>query len=212
MTADEVHSEIDKAALRLFYRDPLLFNVYCTHTLTENTEMEIPFRSGCMRIEYNPALLASCTVAQIRSLLKTEITRITLRHPYERKPDPFKPDCAFLASNLAITQKYLKRFHMPKGRTFEEYYQMLDQAQTEKPKDDQQHRDRQNGNVGVGSNGASGGTSAGASNSTSAGSSASAGNSASAGAGSGTGAGNGASAGAGSGTGAGNSASAGVSN
>ena len=36
-----------------FLTDPLLFSVYCTHELSQNDKMQIPFRTGKRKIEYN---------------------------------------------------------------------------------------------------------------------------------------------------------------
>ena len=43
--AEEQKKIITKIAENWFLREPLLFGVYCTHKLTENTRMKIPFFS-----------------------------------------------------------------------------------------------------------------------------------------------------------------------
>ncbi len=52
--ADKRMSDV---AQRWFLLEPLLFSVYCTHVLTENSSLEVPLRSGRGRIEYNAGMV-----------------------------------------------------------------------------------------------------------------------------------------------------------
>lgn len=42
----DVRETISKVVDKWFLYEPLLFNVYCTHKLEENTEMKCFFRTG----------------------------------------------------------------------------------------------------------------------------------------------------------------------
>ena len=48
---------ISKIVEEWFLTEPLLFSAWCTHTLAENTKMNVPMRTGKMRIEYNPDMM-----------------------------------------------------------------------------------------------------------------------------------------------------------
>lgn len=48
---------ISKIVEEWFLTEPLLFSAWCTHTLAENTQMNVPMRTGKMRIEYNPDMM-----------------------------------------------------------------------------------------------------------------------------------------------------------
>ena len=116
-----------------FLYEPLLFNVYCTHKLEENKTLCCPFRTGQRRIEYNPELLKDCTAMEIEKGLKNEITRILLKHPYQRVPQ--NPNRAALktASDVTISEhcyvdKNLHDAHyydLENGLSYEEYYKKL---------------------------------------------------------------------------------------
>ena len=44
-----------------FYSEPLLFLAACSHQMVENSQMNVPLRSGRMRIEFNPEVLKNCS-------------------------------------------------------------------------------------------------------------------------------------------------------
>ena len=69
-----------------FLTEPLMFSVWCTHTLEVNSKMCVPMRTGKMRIEYNPEILSSWTRSAIEERLRFEVIRILLGHPYQRQP------------------------------------------------------------------------------------------------------------------------------
>ncbi len=108
----------------LFLTEPLLFQVSCTHTMRANSSMTVPFRSGKMVIEYNPKLLKDQPKSEVTRLYKRELIRILLKHPYQRKPEPFLGPLAYFASNLTIEQnpKDLKMTQLPGDQHFEYYY------------------------------------------------------------------------------------------
>lgn len=105
--------------------DSALFYGFCSHSLKENKEQTVPLRSGQMRIEFNPELLEKNTREENKELLKKEIIRILMKHPYHRKPEPFIPDLALLASNLAIGAEDPATYDLPLNQSFEHYYYIL---------------------------------------------------------------------------------------
>ena len=56
-----------------FLCEPLLFNAYCTHKIVVNEKLSIPFRTGNMKIEYNPIQVEALSDSQIEDYLKAEI-------------------------------------------------------------------------------------------------------------------------------------------
>lgn len=129
---------IGEVAQRWFLVEPLLFSMYCTHHLAADRSLEIPFRCGDGRIEYNPDLIDGISDRELADRLKVETLRILLKHPYQRQPFRARPEILYLASNLTILDNMggPKAFDfelvprwlfdiMPKGKTFEEYYGLL---------------------------------------------------------------------------------------
>ncbi len=117
-----------------FLYEPLLFNVYCTHRLVENKEMKIPFRTGRRRIEYNPDFLEEYSEEDMELALKTEVTRILLKHPYQRVPENPNGAALKIASDITINNGhcfYNNKIHdawyykFSQNLSFEEYYKEL---------------------------------------------------------------------------------------
>ena len=63
-----------------FFTHPLLYSVYCTHSLVENNNLQIPMRSGKGRIEYSSQLLEKATDSILEKYLKVELYRIVCIH------------------------------------------------------------------------------------------------------------------------------------
>lgn len=128
---------IGEVAQRWFLIEPLLFSMYCTQVLTENTALHIPLRTGRGKIEYNPEMIDAMTDRELADRLKVEALRILLKHPYQRQPFRARPEIMYLASNMTILDNMgPKTFcfelvpqwlvdKLPKGKTFEEYYGLL---------------------------------------------------------------------------------------
>lgn len=85
-----------------FLEEPLLFSILCIHNLIPNDNMSIPFRSGQLRIEYAPKQLESFSKEKIASLLKIELYRILLQHPYSRQPLNCQAGILLIASDVTI--------------------------------------------------------------------------------------------------------------
>ena len=128
-----VREQISRVVDNWFLYEPLLFNVYCTHKLEENTQIKCPFRTGKRRIEYNPKLLENCSTDEIAQGLKNEVTRILLKHPYQRVPQNPNRSALATASDVTISEhcyfdsklKNAEYYNLEKGLSYEEYYRKL---------------------------------------------------------------------------------------
>lgn len=97
-----IENQIKEITKNWFFKEPLLFNAYCSHTLIENPNMNIPFRTGKMRIEYSSEILSKYERAVIENLLKIEMYRILLQHPYARQPYNPRAGILSIASDVTI--------------------------------------------------------------------------------------------------------------
>ena len=128
-----VKEKISQVVDKWFLYEPLMFNVYCTHKLEPNSDMKCPFRTGKRRIEYNPELLNDCTTEEISQGLKTEVTRILLKHPYQRVPQNPNRSALTTASDVTINEhcyhdkkmKDAAHYNLESGLSYEEYYKKL---------------------------------------------------------------------------------------
>ena len=130
MTPVEIISEITE---NWFLMEPMLFAIYCTHKLVSNEGLNIPFRSGKKRIEYNPDILKNLPSTEIAERLKIEVLRIILKHPYRRMPVVPIRAALGIASDITIADNYKtqidisthKDFNLPANLSYEEYYSAL---------------------------------------------------------------------------------------
>ena len=132
---------IKKIGERWFLTEPLLFAVYCSHEFVENNSIEVPMRTGNMKIEFAPKILDKIADDVLAEYLKIEMFRILLKHPYQRQP-PFATKALLtMASNVTIADVYdvsreVKKqmsgveLGLPDGLCFEEYYNLLLQSAT----------------------------------------------------------------------------------
>lgn len=132
---------IKKIGERWFLTEPLLFAVYCSHEFVENSAIEVPMRTGNMKIEFAPKILDKIADDVLAEYLKIEMFRILLKHPYQRQP-PFAAKALLtMASNITIADVYdvsreVKKQmsgteqKLPGGLCFEEYYNLLLQEST----------------------------------------------------------------------------------
>ena len=96
-----------------FLKEPFLFLVCCTHQLSENSNLHIPFRSGNKTLEYSPAALRKITDSEMQEFLTLEVFRIALNHPY--KPLSASREISYVES----TNMCLKLFkHTMRARDF----------------------------------------------------------------------------------------------
>lgn len=132
---------IKKIGERWFLTEPLLFAVYCSHVFVENNAIEVPMRTGNMKIEFAPKILDKIADDVLAEYMKIEMFRILLKHPYQRQP-PFAAKALLtMASNITIADVYdvsrevKKQMNgteqkLPSGLCFEEYYNLLLQSAT----------------------------------------------------------------------------------
>ena len=97
---------IQQEAEQWFLTEPLFFAVYCTHKLTMNANMQCVLRSGKGKIEYNPTMVDQTTDSVLKAMLKVEIVRILLGHPYARQPLGCNPMAMHMASDMVIKPAY----------------------------------------------------------------------------------------------------------
>ena len=133
MTARE---RIQKEIEQWFLTEPVFFTVYCSHSLVMNANMQCPLRSGKGRIEYNPAIIETMTESRLRDLLRVEIIRILLQHPYARQPMGCPSIVLQKASDLVISPAYNLAwanlahptdFDLPTGQNYEWYAMRLNE-------------------------------------------------------------------------------------
>ena len=133
MTARE---RIQKEIEQWFLTEPVFFTVYCSHSLVMNANMLCPLRSGKGRIEYNPAIIETMAESRLRDLLRVEIIRILLQHPYARQPMGCPSIVLQKASDLVISPAYnlawanLARpedFDLPTRQNYEWYAMRLNE-------------------------------------------------------------------------------------
>lgn len=95
-------SRLKKITSSWFYTEPLLFSISCSHVIVENPGMNVPMRSGSLRIEFNPKLLERLEDSVLEEYLKVEMYRILLQHPYKRQPYNARKNILLLASDVII--------------------------------------------------------------------------------------------------------------
>lgn len=117
-----------------FLSEPLFFATLCCHKVAENRDMLCPFRSGKLLLEYNPEILDGLSELDCELLLRRELIRILLKHPYQRQPLNAVPELLTLASDITIYEHSHIGINplqntgitMPSKLSFEEYYNLLD--------------------------------------------------------------------------------------
>ena len=128
---------ITKIVERWFLCEPALFTIYCNQHLRENHDMRCGVRCGKGFVEYNPTLLEKEKVSeeQLEELMRTEMIRLFLKHPYQRQPENALPEALTLGSDMVLAQNYqlnFKRLILPfllkltNNQCFEWYVNKLD--------------------------------------------------------------------------------------
>lgn len=154
MTARE---RIQQEAEQWFLTEPVLFAVYCSHRLTMNANMLCPLRTGEGRVEYNPTAIDALQDNQLKDLLKVEMIRILLQHPYARQPLGCLPVMLQTASDMVISPAYKfswidlakpEDFGLPQGQYYEWYANRLNdmvQGQQSQNQGEEQSQDQNQG-------------------------------------------------------------------
>ena len=131
-----VRERIQKEVEQWFLTEPVFFTVYCSHRLVMNANMQCPLRSGKGRIEYNPAIIEAMPDTMLRDLMRIEVIRILLQHPYARQPMGCPSLVLQTASDLVISPAYNlawanlahpEDFELPTGQHYEWYAYRLNE-------------------------------------------------------------------------------------
>lgn len=131
MTAIE---RIQQETEQWFLTEPLFFTIYCTHRLKMNATMQCALRSGQGRIEYNPEVIDGMKDMELSAMLRVELIRILLQHPYARQPLGCKPMVLQMASDMVISPAYHfgfldmtrpEQYGLPSGQHYEWYAKRL---------------------------------------------------------------------------------------
>lgn len=101
-----VEEIIKKISEQWFLREPAFFALYCLQRLEANEKMKCAIRVGQGRLEYNPALLEGKTLHEIEQLMRIELIRLFLKHPYERQPEGVSKTALSLGSDVTIADNY----------------------------------------------------------------------------------------------------------
>lgn len=99
---------IKKISEQWFLREPAFFALYCMQRLDINTSMRCAVRVGQGRLEYNPSLLESKSFYEAEQLMRIEMIRVFLKHPYERQPEGVSKTALLLGSDVTIADNYNK--------------------------------------------------------------------------------------------------------
>lgn len=133
-TQGNARERIQMVAEQWFLTEPVFFAVYCSHRLAMNANMLCPLRTGQGRIEYNPTVIDTLQDNLLNELLKVEMIRILLQHPYARQPLGCKPIVQHAASDMVISPAYKfswidltkpEDYGLPVGQYYEWYANRL---------------------------------------------------------------------------------------
>jgi predicted metal-dependent peptidase len=86
-----------------YIKEPALFLIYMSHIFVSNPSIR-GIRTGQGRVEYNPAYIAALSGGDAEEVMKAEMIRILLRHPY-RWP-PRNAEVSYVASNITLNEYY----------------------------------------------------------------------------------------------------------
>lgn len=139
MTPQEMLQEISRS---WFLSEPALYALYCLQQLTEEPRMDCPLRCGEGRLEYNPLLLSHHNYRQVEQLMRIEMVRLFLKHPYDRRPTGCSGQVIALGSDCTIADGYCflnpdgqpilkgpNAYNLPLGQCYEWYCKALQNNQ-----------------------------------------------------------------------------------
>ncbi len=130
-----------------FLREPAFFALYCQQELEENVQMECAVRCGQGKIQYNPLVLKHKNYAELEQLMRIELIRLYLKHPYEREPEGCSRESMAIGSNITIADDYCTLhkeklplhepgyYHLPMGMYYEWYAKHIEQQKEKAPSD-----------------------------------------------------------------------------
>ncbi len=151
----QVQERFKRLAEHWFLTEPAFLSIYGSHALTPNPCMECPVRSGLGRLEFNPELIAQIENDRaFEELVRVEMLRLFLKHPYSRKPEHTPLEHATCASDLVLESSYTLRyaelhqaaeFHLPKNKHYEWYLAHLPKPPPENSEEQEQDPDTGSG-------------------------------------------------------------------
>ena len=97
---------IQKISQQWFLKEPAYFALYCLQQVQQNSNISCPFRVGRGMLEYNPDLIKEMSYIQAEQLMRIEMIRLFLKHPYERQPDGVGRTALALGSDITISDNY----------------------------------------------------------------------------------------------------------
>ena len=97
---------LKKMAERWFLSEPALFALYCVQRVMPNSEMRCAVRCVKDGLEYNPVMLEDKSLMEIEQLMRLELIRLFLKHPYVRQPDNCSPESMALGSDCSLFGSY----------------------------------------------------------------------------------------------------------
>ncbi len=139
-----------------FLQEPAFFSLFCQQQLEENVRMECAIRCGQGRIEYNPLLLSRKNYAEIEQLMRVELIRLFLKHPYERQPEGCSKEAISIGSDITIGDGYCSLhkdklpvrdpafYHLPLGQYFEWYAKQIQQQKQDEERNNQHNQNNRN--------------------------------------------------------------------
>lgn len=139
------------------FSEPLLYDIFSTHKLAVNRTMGCTLRTGQGRIEFNPKFCKQHDDSDFQELLKIEVMRILLKHPYTRRPDGIRDDASLVGSDMIIVQYCKTSFKeqdeiytpesldIPRGYCYEEYCKILTQLFENLPPSESDEKSKING-------------------------------------------------------------------
>lgn len=93
-------------AERWFLTEPAFFAIYCSHALTMNPRINCYMRVGKGQLEYNPEWLRELSDAAFEEVVRIEMLRAFLKHPYERQLTGATRKNMYTASDMVLTSHY----------------------------------------------------------------------------------------------------------
>ena len=145
-----------------FLTEPMLFAVYHTHRIMMEPKLKCAMRTGKGRIEYNPSFIDTLSDDQLRDLMKVEMVRILLQHPYVRQPLGCKPGVQKAASDMVISPAYKlpsislakpEDAGLPEGQYYEWYAMRLNELPSESVSEKSQVQEQMGVERGTGEDG-----------------------------------------------------------
>ena len=136
-TVEEI---IKRIVEQWFLREPAFFALYCLQRLESNEGMKCVIRVGQGRLEYNPSLLEGKTLHEVEQLMRIELIRLFLKHPYERQPEGVSKAALSMSSDVTIADNYNNEqsreklplqtpddFNLERGESFEWYARKIEE-------------------------------------------------------------------------------------